>query len=143
MTRAWEFDIPRPSWAGATGFLAEEWQRQTVRTVDCSVTCNATPCKQARRFCLEGDVTVYLIHFDTPYKHARHYIGWTPNLERRLRQHRQGEGARLLAVIKDAGITWRLARTWEGGRDVERRLKNWHKARQMCPICRMERKCAS
>lgn len=88
-------------------------------------------------------MTVYLIHFDTPYKHARHYIGWTPNLERRLRQHRQGEGARLLAVIKDAGITWRLARTWEGGRDVERRLKNWHKAREMCPICRAERKCAS
>jgi hypothetical protein len=24
--------------------------------------------------------TVYIVHFDTPYKHARHYTGWATDL---------------------------------------------------------------
>lgn len=78
---------------------------------------------------------VYLIHFDTPYKHARHYLGSAANLNARLDDHRRGTGARLMAVIKDAGITWRLARTWSGGRRVERRLKTLGSAVRICPIC--------
>lgn len=83
--------------------------------------------------------TVYLIHFDEPYKHARHYLGWASpgrgRLERRLEQHRKGTGARLMQVIFDAGIGWQLARTWPGGRDLERRLKQRHKIRTACPLC--------
>jgi predicted GIY-YIG superfamily endonuclease len=79
---------------------------------------------------------VYLIHFDTPYKHARHYLGYTNNLDRRLEEHRRGQGARLMEVIHNAGITWRLARTWEGGRDLERKLKSQHNSpANLCPIC--------
>ena len=48
--------------------------------------------------------TVYLLHFDQPYKHARHYIGWAVNLTARLAAHERGYGARLLAVVRDAGI---------------------------------------
>ena len=81
---------------------------------------------------------VYLLHFSEPYRHARHYIGYATNLDRRLAQHRAGTGARLLEVIDQAGITWELARVWDGGRDLERHLKNWHKARQLCPICRAQ-----
>jgi hypothetical protein len=32
--------------------------------------------------------TVYLLHFSAPYKHARHYTGWTDDLPGRLDQHR-------------------------------------------------------
>jgi hypothetical protein len=39
--------------------------------------------------------TVYLLHFDRPYKHARHYLGWTANLQARLDSHRAGHGARI------------------------------------------------
>jgi predicted GIY-YIG superfamily endonuclease len=60
--------------------------------------------------------TVYLIHFNTPLSHARHYLGWTSNLKRRLAEHQAGSGARLMAVVAQQGITWRLARTWKGGR---------------------------
>lgn len=81
-------------------------------------------------------MAVYLIHFSEPYKHAQHYLGYTANLDRRLAEHRHGHGARLLEVIDGAGIPWTLARTWDGGRDLERRLKNRHGARQLCPICR-------
>lgn len=80
--------------------------------------------------------TVYLLHFERPYKHARHYIGWTTgDVTRRLRQHRNGTGARLLQVITAAGIDFVLARTWNGGRNLERSLKNRGGASRSCPLC--------
>ena len=82
-----------------------------------------------------GCGTVYLIHLDTPYKHARHYTGWTTDLAARLHAHRNGRGARLMEVITAAGITWRLARTWPGGRDRERAIKDRHEAPRLCPEC--------
>ncbi len=38
-----------------------------------------------------------------------------------------------------AGITWRVACTWAGGRELERRLKAWGGSGQFCPICKAER----
>lgn len=78
---------------------------------------------------------VYLIHFDAPYKHAQHYLGSTADLEARLTEHHNGTGARLMQVITAAGIGWRLARTWSGGRKLERRLKTLGSAVRLCPIC--------
>lgn len=78
---------------------------------------------------------VYLIHFNTPYKHAKHYLGSADNLEERLDRHQKGNGARLMQVITEADITWRLARTWPGGRPEERRLKQQKNSPRMCPIC--------
>ena len=79
--------------------------------------------------------TIYLIHFERPYKHARHYLGWAIDLEHRLRQHRAGHGARLLDVIQRAGIAWSLARTWSGTRTRERQLKRQGGASRCCPLC--------
>ena len=60
-------------------------------------------------------MTVYLIHFDTKLaNHAQHYLGWADDLQARLECHRRGNGARLMAVITEKGIGWRLARTWPG-----------------------------
>jgi hypothetical protein len=88
---------------------------------------------------------VYLLHFDRPYGpgagradgrgSAKHYLGWTRDLAGRLAEHAQGRGARLLEVVREAGIGWRLARTWEGGRDRERQLKNQGGASRCCPEC--------
>ena len=80
--------------------------------------------------------TVYLLHFDRPFKHARHYLGWTRDLDSRLADHRAGSGARLLAVLKAAGIGFQLARTWTPAtRRRERQLKNQGGASRLCPIC--------
>jgi predicted GIY-YIG superfamily endonuclease len=83
---------------------------------------------------------VYLVHFFEPYRHARHYTGWTVDLDARLAEHRAVRGARLLQVIAQAGIGWTLARTWEGPPARERQLKRQGGASRRCPICRAERK---
>lgn len=79
--------------------------------------------------------TVYLLHFDQPYKHARHYIGWTEDLLARLDQHARGCGARLMTVISRAGIGFTLARVCEGTRATERAIKNCGGAVRYCPLC--------
>lgn len=79
--------------------------------------------------------TIYLIHFETPYKHARHYLGWTSDLEGRLQAHAAGRGSRLMEVIVAAGIKWSLAWTKEGTRSDERRLHNQNHGPRLCPIC--------
>lgn len=80
--------------------------------------------------------TVYLLHFDRPYRHARHYCGWTHNLTARLADHAAGRGARLLAVITHAGIGWQLARTWEPAtRARERQIKRQGGLSRCCPAC--------
>jgi len=89
----------------------------------------------ARAVVDDSQGTIYLIHFNQPLAHARHYLGWTTNLQERLYAHETGNGARLMEVISERGITWRLVRTWEGGRDLERRLKAQHHNPRLCPIC--------
>lgn len=89
--------------------------------------------------------TVYLIHFDRPYKHAVHYLGFVDGgeaeVQARLDRHRSGQGARLMAVVTAAGIGWRLARTWPGyTRGQERKLKCRKSAPKLCPVCREAKK---
>lgn len=81
------------------------------------------------------DGTIYLLHFDRPLAHAKHYLGWTEHLEERLDCHRRGDGARIMAVLAEQGIGWRLVRTWKGDRNLERRLKNRKETPQLCPCC--------
>jgi len=79
--------------------------------------------------------TIYLIHLDKPLAHARHYVGLTDDPDARLERHAAGCGARMLAVCVERGITWRLARTWQGDRKLERQLKRRKESPALCPIC--------
>jgi predicted GIY-YIG superfamily endonuclease len=80
--------------------------------------------------------TVYLLHFDTAFGHAKHYTGWSADLPARLAEHEAGRGARLTEVVADAGIRWVLTRTWPGvTRAYERCLKNQGGAARRCPAC--------
>lgn len=78
---------------------------------------------------------VYLIHFARRFRHARHYMGKTNDLKQRIADHKAGRGARLLAVLKQKGIPWRVVRVWRrADRGLERRLKTHHRA-DLCPMC--------
>ncbi len=54
---------------------------------------------------------IYLIHFETKLAdHAQHYLGFVEKpecLEKRLRTHRSGQGAKILRGCEKAGIKWR------------------------------------
>jgi predicted GIY-YIG superfamily endonuclease len=78
---------------------------------------------------------IYLLHFDRPYRHARHYTGWTEDLLDRLDRHAAGRGARLVEVIWQAGIGFTLVRVCEGTRRRERAIKNDGGAARYCPAC--------
>jgi predicted GIY-YIG superfamily endonuclease len=82
---------------------------------------------------------VYLIHFDKKLHHAQHYLGFCDgvgNLESRIAYHREGRGAKILKAVAEAGISFKVVRTWDDGdRNFERMLKNRKKARILCPIC--------
>lgn len=84
---------------------------------------------------------VYLLHFKHPIAHAQHYLGWTNDLDERLRNHRKGNrrAGRLPQVFAERGIPFVLAEVWLGDRSLERQLKRRHKSPRLCPICQAQR----
>ena len=84
----------------------------------------------------------YLLHFEQPIGHSRHYLGWTNNLGKRLSSHLDGKRERCVLTheARLRGIGFQLARVWE---DVtiehEKRLKSWKNNPKLCPICQRER----
>lgn len=81
---------------------------------------------------------LYLLHFDRPLSHAQHYLGFTEDLETRLRLHANPDGSsnhRLMQVIHQEGISFVLARAWTGDRNAERKLKRRKEGRRLCPLC--------
>lgn len=82
---------------------------------------------------------VYLLHFDRPFHHARHYLGYTRDLDRRIAEHRSlGRNTHhsLMRALARAGIGFTVARVWEDGdQQLERRLKRMKMGPRLCPIC--------
>lgn len=84
--------------------------------------------------------TIYLLHLDPPYKHAKHYLGWTgkEDVYDRVLQHVAGRGSPLVRAAVQAGSLVVVARTWaDSDRFEERRLKG-HSSTRYCPICNEE-----
>ena len=90
---------------------------------------------------LPAQAQCYLIHFreplggTTPHSRAQHYIGWAVDLTERMEDHRAGRGARIMAAVEAAGISWEITRVWPGGYVLEKRLKKLKNARMLCPRC--------
>lgn len=92
---------------------------------------------------MPANAVVYLIHFERPYVVGRwscqHYIGSTVVFDRRMYEHHNGNGAKLLALVNAAGITWEVVRTWdvprEGRYAAERALKQQRNHKRLCPAC--------
>jgi predicted GIY-YIG superfamily endonuclease len=84
-------------------------------------------------------MSVYILHFSTPLKHARHYVGFTKqDVEARLQEHLNSTGARITQVCNEQGISYEVARVFKGekyNRKFERKLKNTHSTKDYCPIC--------
>lgn len=73
---------------------------------------------------------------DTPLYHAGHYLGWSSNIQRRIREHQSGHGANLVRVVVEKGISFQVSRLWIGApRTQEQALKSKHNSRMLCPVC--------
>ena len=79
---------------------------------------------------------IYLLHFSTPYHHARHYLGTAPDVGDRLDEHLRGQGSPLVKAAVASGIEVSLVRVWKsGGRRAERKLKRCKNVPRLCPLC--------
>lgn len=92
-------------------------------------------------------MAVYLLHFDRPYKHARHYFGYADDhrLHERIDAHynaTMGDGKhhRLLQVVRAAGISFTLARVWPDADRAKEKSLSSRGATRACPICREEKR---
>ena len=82
--------------------------------------------------------TVYLLHFEPAYRHARHYCGWSFTPAIRYERHLNGNGSPLIAAAVAARCRIVVATQFDGTRTDERRLKRDGHMRRWCPICRAE-----
>lgn len=94
-----------------------------------------------------GDpATIYLLHVvdadgkTARLKHAGHYIGSCPpgRLDKRMKEHSSGRGAKITSAFIKAGLTWVVARTWDSVRGFELELKRRGGAARICPRCKEE-----
>jgi predicted GIY-YIG superfamily endonuclease len=84
---------------------------------------------------MTAEGTVYLLHFERPYKgRMQYYLGFTRNLDKRLENHRQGTACATTKLAFDRGIGFTLARTWAGTPKLEREIKR-RGVVNACPIC--------
>lgn len=86
------------------------------------------------------DGYVYLIHIDPPLAHAKHYLGSTIDVTKRMRQHVTGNGNPLLKAAVDAGCNLEIVRVWhypeiEWARRAEAKLKRQQHNGRYCPVC--------
>lgn len=85
---------------------------------------------------------VYLLHFDKPYKHAKHYLGFSvkhPEKDR-IPLHSKGQSrVKLMTVLFNQGIGFQVAKIWKNKeRGDERKMKSGGHARR-CPICKQNK----
>ncbi len=84
---------------------------------------------------------VYLLHFCTPFGHARHYLGGAGRSVRaRVAMQLSGTGANFTRIVLSAGIDLVVARVWtaEGHHEaflLESKLKKQGGRSRMCPMC--------
>ena len=92
--------------------------------------------------------TVYLLHLKIPEGCnwvTRHYIGYTTrSVKARLKRHRAGDGARMLALANNLGIRYNVVKTWnfetrEEAYAFEQRFKQAGHYARHCKVCRQLR----
>lgn len=87
-------------------------------------------------------MAVYVLHIEPPYRHARHYIGFTRGaVLDRYAVHMEGRGSPLIRAAVAAGHSVTVAHAWScGNRRFERHLKNRKDANRWCKLCAEKRR---
>ena len=84
-----------------------------------------------RQMTYTPEETVYVLKFSeplgntaNPHGYAKHYTGYSPNVHSRIEAHRHGCGASITQAAYRNGIRIEVVALFEGGRDLERKIKN-------------------
>jgi len=82
---------------------------------------------------------VYILHFDPPLKHARHYVGFTErSVLTRINEHLSGHaaGSPLVKAALESGSEVKIGRIFRNGdRELERKIKRGKNTKCCCPLC--------
>lgn len=85
---------------------------------------------------------LYLLHFQEPYRHARHYLGYAVGTGRGRAYARAQAAGRLtgahelVMAVQAAGIEITVADVWVGaGRRERAMLRRSHNLSRHCPLC--------
>lgn len=82
---------------------------------------------------------VYILHFEEPLAHAKHYAGSTLDLRTRLTKHADGSAARLTEVLAELGRGWVLGGLYEATQEtcraIEVKMKCQKNGPRYCQIC--------
>lgn len=83
---------------------------------------------------------VYLLYYNKPIHHAKHYMGCTSNLSNRIKCHRNGNSkAHLPMAFHKLGIGFEVSRIWDGDFALEKKLKKYKNNRRLCPFCQKKK----
>lgn len=91
-------------------------------------------------FPVAGVPGLYLLHFERPFHHAQHYLGWARHREERIQAHLEGDSdaSRLMRAVHEAGIKVTWVQFLDGGKSTERKIKNRGTLKKTCLMCRPE-----
>jgi len=79
---------------------------------------------------------IYLLHWQDRTGRVEHYVGWTTDLEARLKQHfSQCGGCPTTRGYRRQGMGGRLVRLWRGTMQGERFLQQSLLFPTDCPVC--------
>lgn len=78
---------------------------------------------------------LYLLHFDPPYRHAGHYLGYSENIPKRFGLHLKGRGSPLVKAAVSHGSKIVLVRIWAADGNAEQEIKRAGSRARLCPIC--------
>ncbi|MBD3387428.1 MAG: hypothetical protein GF414_00605 [Candidatus Altiarchaeales archaeon] len=86
---------------------------------------------------------VYVIHLNRPFRHAKHYIGYTTDIVRRMTHHSLGhrDSSHFMKAVCRAGIRWSvtMVQSFEDAKEAvcfEKKLKRDKRSSLHCPLCK-------
>lgn len=113
------------------------------RVYGCRVPGCTSPSVYVNAKALEGlGGGCYLIHFDKPVRgKCQHYIGYAPNVGKRIQKHLDGQGSQLTRIAVRNGITFRVVKIWQDeGLNFKAQLKKRAEGPRLCHLCNKSRK---
>jgi len=80
---------------------------------------------------------IYLLHFERPLQHARHYCGASRRVIARIREHRNGHGSHLTNALHEHNIPFVVTNVWQTDQPFasEHILKIQNNGPRYCPLC--------